>query len=455
MAKTLKTATATIESLNADGCGVAHLEQKTLFIQNALPGETVEFYYTKCRQKAKHGIATKIILPSPERVEPPCEHYATCGGCTLQHLAPQAQITLKETVVKQQLQHAGINVPSWLPPLTASSDHYRTRARLSVKYLAGTQRLLIGFHEPNGRFVNQTEHCLILNHWFSDLFPELRKLLLSLSNYNTIPQLELACGTESAAIIIRNLQPFTDDDYKKLAEFTVKTKIVIYEQPKGLDSVKLITATHNDLSYNLNDFSIRIAFQPYNFTQINAAINQQLVKQALNLLQLQPSDRVLDLFCGIGNFTLPIATKVSHVTGVEGDAAAIQQAKLNTELNCCQNGSFYVADLTKVSTTEPWWHSDYDKILLDPPRTGASEICHLLASFTVPKIVYVSCNPATLARDLAILTAGNYSVVAAGIADMYPHTRHVETIALIERVRKVAPEKPKTVIRHPIKVKGN
>lgn len=428
---------ATINNLSHDGRGIAHINDKITFIENALPQEEVNFVYHKQYAKFNTAKAVEILKPSPDRVIPKCKHYNICGGCVLQHLDPNTQVAFKSAVIKEQLKHiGGIAIPEFLAPITSSAFGYRNKARLSVKYVRQKQKVLVGFHEKsekNGSYVAEIDSCPILHPSVGEKIDQLSKLIVNLSIFQYIPQIEIGVGDKISALVLRNLQPFTDKDINIITGFAKEHDFQIYSQSGGIDSVKPITPHNlNDLSYKLPNQNLEIIFTPTDFTQINPKVNTQLVDRVLELLDLKPNDQILDLFCGIGNFTLPIARKCGRVFGIEGSKSAIMRAKYNAVHNNITNADFYVADLTQKMFELAWASKKYTKILLDPPRTGAQEICSRIKDFGAQKIVYVSCSGATFARDAKILGENGYTLKNITIADMYPHTSHVESVGLFE-----------------------
>jgi len=437
-----------IESLSHEGRGIAHINGKTTFVDGALPGEDVEIRYLKKHSKFDEAEAVKILKASKDRVEPRCPHFAICAGCSLQHLSQDAQIAFKEKVLLEQLEHfAGLkldNKEKILPPIKAEPWGYRRRARLSVRYLHKKDKLLVGFHEKNGRYVADLSSCAVLRPEVGDKLSALADLIRSLSIYAEIPQVEIACDDSGASLIFRCLKSANEEDQEKLRLFAKKHVYKIYLQNKGLDSVVLFCDPNDEkadtkkmLHYKIADYNIDMQFLPMDFVQVNAEINQKMLRQAIELLELKPEDKVLDLFCGVGNFTLPLAKHCQSVVGVEGEAGLVARAKANAVRNGITNVEFYQVDLaSEVSglTNTTWAGRHYNKILLDPPRVGASAILPLLSKLKAEKIVYVSCNPATLARDLKELTANGYELEKIGILDMFPHTSHVETMAVLRGV---------------------
>ena len=427
---------AEITALSHEGRGIAHIDGKTTFIDNALPGETVEFSYTGTRAKFNEGVASSILKASSERVTPGCEYFGYCGGCSMQHMSLAAQLEHKQSVLLEQLAHVGkVETDTVLEPLTGPDWGYRHKARLAVKHVIKKEKTMVGFREKGSPFVADISACEVLHPVVGKNLTLLQELIDSLSNYNQVPQIEVAVGDDATALVIRHLTPFTDDDLNKLNAFEQQYEFRLFLQPGGYDSVASLDPTgKQSLSYSIPDYELTLSFLPTDFTQINTDINRSMIQRALLLLELNGNDNVLDLFCGIGNFTLPMATLASNVTGVEGDAGLIERARANAEANGITNTEYHVADLAADDLTYPFMQNQYNKLLLDPPRTGATEIVSILNYKTIERIVYVSCNPATLARDAGILVnEKGYTLTAAGIMDMFPHTSHVESIALFKR----------------------
>ena len=422
-----------ITALTHDARGIATIDGKTVFIEGALPGETVEFIYTKKRGKFDEAKVTEIIHQSPERVEPRCQHFGVCGGCALQHLSSEGQIALKQKLLLDQLEHFGKVQPEIiLKPLIASAWAYRRKARLGVKYVVKKNAVLVGFREKNGRYLADLKRCEILHSSVGSLITPLQQLISKLAAYEHIAQIEVAIGDNATVLIFRNMVNLSIEDNQKLTDFAKQHNLIIYLQPNKPDSIHCIWPNDNPptLFYQLPDYQITLDFLPNDFTQVNADINQQMIKQALKLLEPNENDRILDLFCGLGNFTLPLAKAAAYVVGVEGDAGLVQRAQANANKNNMSNVAFYQADLTADISSLPWAQEGFNKILLDPPRTGALEIMPKLAQLNADKIIYVSCNPATLARDAGELTRLGYKLKTTGIMDMFPHTHHVEAMCL-------------------------
>lgn len=425
-----------IERLAHDGRGVGQIEGKTTFVSGALPGETIMAEYIKRHRSYDEAKVVTVKHASTDRILPKCAHFLTCGGCQLQHLTTDYQIQFKQTVLLEQLAHIGQVQPQQiLPPLTANAWGYRHKARLSVRYVKAKQKFLVGFREKfYPRFIADLKECPILFNHSGLGIEQLQHLLATLSIGIHIPQLELAAGDQQCALIIRHLQPIPKVDQQRLIEYAQQHQLIIYLQSSGIDSIiQLWPATQQPLQYRLSQQALQLTFAPGDFTQVNPYMNQLMVNRALELLDLRADDHVLDLFCGLGNFSLPIAQHCQRVTGIEGHPSMVERATANAQQNHITHVDFYCADLTQPLTHTPWWPGNYTKLLLDPPRSGALNIIQQLASHTFERIVYVSCNPATFARDLKELTQHqSYRLIATGVMDMFPHTAHVEAIALLE-----------------------
>jgi len=428
---------ASVESLTHDGRGVARVADKTVFIDGALPDEEVLFRYTGVRRNYDEGEVLEVLKASPHRVTPACEFFTSCGGCSLQHLEPAEQIRLKQSMLLDNLRRIGkVQADEILPPLIGPIWGYRQKARLGVRYVHKKERVLVGFREKHSGLLADMTHCRILNPLIGERLDALSQLIRQLSCYKHIAQIEVAVGDEAAALIFRHLVDLTEADKQRLVDFARQYDFQVYLQPKGPDSVTLLWPETASLSYRLPDFDITLAFLPNDFTQVNTAINQAMINLALELLEPQATDRVLELFCGLGNFSLPLARKVQQVSAVEGDVALIERARENAVRNDIHNIDFHVANLMEEVSGLPWIRKRrYDKVLLDPPRSGALEMLPHIARLKASRIVYVSCNPATLARDAGILVNEyGYRLVKAGVMDMFPHTTHVESIALFSKV---------------------
>lgn len=426
-----------ITGLSPEGRGIAHHDGRTVFVDGALPGERVGFRYTQRRRGVGEGRAEEILRAAPERIEPECSHFGVCGGCSLQHLPSTAQIEFKQQVLADQFERIGrVSPQRWLEPLTATHLGYRRRARLAVKHVPKKGGVLVGFREKYSHYVAQIERCPVLDPRVGERLTELAALVESLSVARQLPQIEVALGDTGGALVFRNLAPLTEDDRAKLAAFGERAGLTVFEQPGNESTVAPVGPTAAPLTYALADYDVELQFLPTDFTQVNAAINTQMVARAIELLDLSGTERVLDLFCGLGNFTLPIARRAGRVVGVEGEAGLVERARQNALRNGLDNCEFHVADLAQDVSGLPWLRRDYDRVLLDPPRSGALAMIAPVARLGAERIVYVSCGPATLARDAGLLVNEfGYTLTAAGVMDMFPHTAHVESIALFERKR--------------------
>ncbi|MCF6225206.1 MAG: 23S rRNA (uracil(1939)-C(5))-methyltransferase RlmD [Xanthomonadales bacterium] len=431
---------ADITDLSHDGRGVAHIDDKAVFIHGALPGEKVIFRYTECHRRFDMGVVEEVLEASPDRVEPRCPHFGVCGGCALQHLDPVRQIEFKQQTLMENLRRIGKVEPAEIwAPLTGPHWNYRRKARLSVRYVPKKDdRVLVGFREQYGRFVADCRECPILDQRFGDKLESLSELIRSLSIHARVPQLEVAAGDGSeqgASIIIRNLEDFTQDDLEKLREFATQSGLAVLLQAKGPTTIKVLEGSPEpDLYYELPEHQIKMRFSPSDFIQINAELNRKMINRAIELLQPDSSDLVLDLFCGLGNFSLALARHAGQVIGVEGDLELVNKARMNAELNQLPNANFFMADLNESPEQAAWLKPAYTKILLDPPRSGAEFILPHLAASSAKTILYISCHPASLARDAGVLVNEHgFSLDGAGVMDMFPHTAHVESIALFTR----------------------
>lgn len=431
-------ATVTIEKFSHDGRGIARIDGKTTFIQGALPDETVVFKYLRYKRDFDEGEVVSVLSPSPHRVAPPCAHYSVCGGCSLQHLDSSMQIQEKQNLFLDVLARMGHCQPETiLPPLSAASLHYRNKARLSVRFSSKNKIVFVGFREKNNpRYIANITRCAILNAEVDAQLQNLRDLIGTLDYPDAIPQIEVAAGDDDVALIIRNMKDLSANDESKLIEFAESSGFRLFLQPGGPDSVHLFypKTASEFLTYHLPSEEVSFLFHPTDFTQVNASLNRLMIPQAMSLLDLRPEDVVLDLFCGLGNFSLPMAKKCSRVIGVEGSENMVQRAYKNASHNHITNVEFFSANLDDPAGFEKLKHYSITKLLVDPPRAGALEIVKQIEHLNPQRIVYVSCNPATLARDAGILVnEKGYRLVSAGVMDMFPHTTHVESIALFEK----------------------
>ena len=380
-----------------------------------------------------------------DSVTPRCAVFGVCGGCGRQDIESGAQLREKQALLRGHLREtAGIEPESYktLPPMTGPVWNYRRKARLAVRMVRRKGRVLVGFREKRGSYVTLMDTCEVLAPGLAELIRPLRALLDGLAARETIPQIEVAAGEAleqpfrpEAALVLRHLRPLAAGDLDQLTAFAARWNLQMYLQPAGVDSVYRLYPRHGPerLYYHLSEFGLRLAFHPMDFLQVNAAINRRAVRLATELLELEPKDRVLDLFCGLGNFSLPLASRCAGVTGVEGNAQLVARAEENAEANGIGNARFFAADLHRWNTEAPWAAEPYTKILLDPPRSGALETIPLIAATSARKLVYVSCNPQTLARDARELARRGFYLKSAGVMDMFPHTLHIEAVALFER----------------------
>ena len=425
-----------ILDLSHDGRGVARREDgKAVFVAGALPGETVLAEPTARSRRFDEARTLEVLTASPERVPPRCPHFGTCGGCVLQHLAEDRQIVAKERVLLENLERIGKVVPGRvLEPLTADSWGYRRKGRFSVRRVNRKDKTLVGFREQDPRFVADLGQCHTVIPQIGMKIQALAALVDGLQAREQIPQIEFIAGDDAIALTVRHLAPLDEADRAALAAFGREHGFSMFLQPKGPDSVHPLDGQAPALSFRLPQWEVELAFEPLDFIQVNAGLNQKMIARALELLDAQAGERVLDLFCGLGNFTLPLARTVAEVVGVEGDAGLVARARANAQRIGLGNAQFFAADLTTDQRGTPWMRAGFDKLLLDPPRSGADEVLKQLPLQGIDRIVYVSCHPGSLARDAGFLVhERGYRLVAAGVMDMFPHTAHVESIALFER----------------------
>jgi 23S rRNA (uracil1939-C5)-methyltransferase len=426
---------ATIEDLSHDGRGVTHIDGKTVFVEGALKGEDVSFLYVEKKRSYDVGVAQEIHLAAAERVEPKCAVFGTCGGCALQHMEAGAQILAKQEVLLENFGRIGkVKPKEVLTPLIGPHWGYRRKARMGVRNVEKKGRVLIGFREKRAPYIVDMHRCEVLYPTVGEHLDELSDLIGSLDARDRIAQIEVAVDDTQTALVFRNLDELSDSDKGKLIAFAQTNDLHFFLQSGGPDSVEPLWPAQTQLCYELPEFEVRFNFTPTGFTQVNTDINRKMVPYAIDLLEVKEDERVLDLFCGIGNFTLPLARRAREVVGVEGLDILVQRARENAELNGIDNVEFHVADLAKEVEKLPWWSQGFDKVLLDPARDGAMEAIPHIAKLGVKRIVYVSCNPATLARDAGLLVNEHgYTLEKAGVMDMFPHTAHVESIALFTK----------------------
>jgi len=426
---------ADITNLTHDGRGVTHIAGKTVFIAGALVGERVRARYAGKHRHYDEATVEEVLSASPDRVAPRCKHFGVCGGCALQHLDPAAQIAAKQNVLLENFERIGkVQARDILPPLTDSPWGYRRRARLSAKFVEKKGRMLVGFRETNGRYVADIERCEVLHPAVGERIAAITALLESLDGKRDIPQIEVSAGDNLIALVLRHLQPLSDADSQALIAFGQANDLAIFLQPGGIDSVAPLWPAGAQLNFDLPAYEVTLDFRPLDFIQVNGGMNRRMIDHALALLDPQPSDRVLDLFCGLGNFTLPLARRAAQVAGVEGEAGLVQRARDNATKNGITNTTFHSADLAVDQRATAWAKADYELVLLDPPRSGADAVLDYLPRKSTRRVVYVSCHPASLARDAGILVDKHgFKLASAGVMDMFPHTAHVESIALFER----------------------
>lgn len=422
-----------ITDLTTDARGVGHdAGGKAVFVADTLPGETVRYFRTKRRVHFDEGRLDAVLSPSAARADPRCKHFGVCGGCVLQHLDASQQIAFKQEQLLAALQRIGdVSPASILKPISGSVWEYRRRARLGVKHVPKKGRTLVGFRERGNPFVAELSACEVLIPEVGRRIAALQALIDGLSIRSRLPQIEVAGGDEHVALVLRVLDPPTPQDKQHLRAFCAATGLWIYLQPGGIDSITPLLPETPVLTYGLPQFDVQLAFEPTDFVQIHAEVNKKMVAQAVDLLALQPDDTVLDLFSGLGNFSLPLARRARQVVAVEGEAGLAARTAANAKANDLHNIQACTANL--FDGTDAWLPARVDKVLLDPPRSGASEVLPLLAAKRPQRIVYCSCHPATLARDAgALVQQLGYRLVSAGVMDMFPHTAHVESMALFE-----------------------
>ena len=431
-----------ISSLDTKGLGLTVLEEKSLRVFDALPGEKVVARHLFGRKNRDRAETLEVLNPSADRVKARCPSFGNCGACSLQHLSMGAQLVRKQTALLKSLKETGSVEPAEVyPPLDASHWNYRRKARLSVRDVAAKGRVLIGFRERDGRFVADMDECHILHKVVADALPKLSDLLGELDCRSSIPQIEVACGDERCALIIRHLEALSDGDISRLRAFASESGLGIYLQAGGPDSVTLLAPSGFQLEYEFKPLDLRFLFDPLDFIQVNGELNLQMVTRALELLDPQPDDNILDLFCGLGNFTLPLAQRAGQVMGLEGAQEMVERARTNAALNGLNNVGFLKADLYQPGDAPPWPVADYTKILLDPPRSGALDLLPWIAASKVSRVLYISCNHETLARDAGVLVNQHgFNLLGAGVMNMFPHTHHSEAIALFERKAKEVAE---------------
>jgi 23S rRNA (uracil1939-C5)-methyltransferase len=428
----------TIVDLSHEGCGVARVEGKAIFVDDALPGEQVEIQRVRRLRSYDEARLLRVIEASPHRVTPRCEHYGMCGGCALQHMSDEQQILIKQKQLLEELARIGHVTPDEvLPPLRAGSWNYRRRARLGARWVFKKEKALVGFRERNSGFIAELKQCIVLRPPLDTLIQPLSDLISTLSVRAKLAQIEAAVADNTTALVFRILQDITDEDRAALLAFAQQHHVDIYLQPGGYETIVPLLPSAQPLFYRLPQFDVELQFAPSDFIQINGELNERMTALAVELLQLEPTHRVLDLFCGLGNFSLPIARHVGYVLGLEADGGLIDRARANAGRNGLSNAEFIVANLMDEKLDAPWTKEKFDRVLIDPPRAGAREILPVIASCGASRVVYVSCHPGSLARDAGILVNDyGFRLLQAGIMDMFPQTAHVESIAVFERKSK-------------------
>ena len=432
---------AVITDLSHDGRGVTRVDGKAVFVSGALLDEHVVLRLRKRHRHFDEAEVVELITRSPHRVEPRCRHFGECSGCSLQHLDADSQIVTKQRVLTENFERIGKVTPQvWLPPLTHQSWGYRRKGRLSVRNVVKKGRVLVGFREEeNPRFVADIQQCEVMHPALGPKIGLLADLLNGMDAASDIPQIEFAAGDDTMALVFRHMQPLGASDLAALTAFGQQHDLAIYLQPGGNSSVHPLWPENPRLAFRIPSGDtqiddVELEFQPLDFVQVNAGMNVRMMARTMELLDPQPTDRVLDLFCGLGNFTLPIARRVGEVVGVEGEHGLVERAAENAARNGIGNARFQVANLFEDQRSADWARQPWDKMLLDPPRAGADKVLEYLPHKQTRRIVYVSCHPASLARDAGILVNQHgFTLKSAGVMDMFPHTSHVESIALFER----------------------
>lgn len=426
-----------IESLDHEGRGITRRDGKTIFVEGALSRELVEYESFRRKPTFEIAAATRVIRESSQRVIPRCPHFGVCGGCSMQHLSLEGQVAAKQRVLEDNLWHIGrVRAAQIYSPVYGEPWGYRHRARLGVRYVPKKGGVLVGFHERRSSYIADMRSCAILPRHVSDLLLPLRELIGGLSIRDRLPQIEVSLGGAQVALVFRVLESPTPGDLDRFREFAERHRIVLMLQPKGPDTVtRLWPEDAPELSYHLPDFDVELFFSPTDFTQVNHRINAVLVRRALALLEVKVGERIADMFCGLGNFTLPIARSGASVLGLEGSAGLVRRAERNAAANgLSPSARFALANLFEMTEESLAALGHFDKMLIDPPREGALELVKALGEDSPSRIVYVSCNPATLARDAAVLVSlKGYRLSGAGVVNMFPQTSHVESMALFDR----------------------
>ncbi|MGY8814076.1 MAG: 23S rRNA (uracil(1939)-C(5))-methyltransferase RlmD [Gammaproteobacteria bacterium] len=427
---------AYIDSLSHDGRGIARINGKTVFIDGALPDEQVKIKYISVKSRFDEAVTTEVVTPSEKRVIPECKYFKICGGCSLQHMHSQYQVDHKQSVLIEQLNYIGKVKPLEIfSPILSKVWSYRHKAKFGVKKDFKNNKILVGFREKGKSTLVDIDDCKVLHPDIRNAISSLKTLISKLSIKSHISQIDVAIGDDSGAIVLRHSLYPDQDDISLLDQFSSDYQLNILLQSEIDQTLNTLSKKHNQpLSYNISEFGVKINFSPVDFTQINFEMNEKMISKVIELLVLSRSDKVLDLFCGLGNFTLPIALNVDSVTGIEGSSIHVQRAKENAELNNIYNTKFYNVNLYAEKMRHNFSEIQFNKILLNPPRKGAREIIGSINFHKIEKVVYVSCNPATLARDAQILVHDKgYTLVKTGVIDMFPQTEHFESVAVFEK----------------------
>lgn len=429
--------TGTIDSVTHDGRGIVAGDGKKVFVAGALAGEEVRYQRRKRRRNFDEAELLEVLAPSPERVVARCAAFGRCGGCSLQHVSTDQQREIKGQALKDNLERIGHVIPeNWLEPVVGTPWNYRRRARLAVKDVFAKGRVLVGFRERHAPFITDMHRCEVLAEPLDGWIDPLSELIGELTIRARIPQVEIAIGENAIALVFRVLDEPPEDDLAKLAAFGRERDADMWLQPGGLDSLRPVEdgQCSPELIYTLPEFEVEVAFQPLDFVQVNAGINRRMVGLAIELLAPEAGDRVLDLYCGIGNFSLPLARRSAEVLGIEGESSLVERARENARRNALENVDFAAADLSELNGSEPWLRRGWDRMLLDPARSGAASVVSNCRHIGASRIVYVSCHPGTLARDAgALVHEHGYRLESAGIIDMFPHTAHVESVAVFTK----------------------
>lgn len=457
----MKTAIVQIESLSHEGRGIARYQGddltqhgKKIFVRFALPNEKVEIKINKTNKRFDEAEMIQLLSdPAVERVQPICDYFGRCGGCALQHIDSQTQLTMKQNALLSHLTHFAdlndeLNHLEWLKPLSAQTQHYRRRARLGIRNIKnkqGENQLIMGFRALQSNYLIHIEHCPVLTLEINQHLKDLQHCLMQFKNLDAITHLEFSQATNTVALLIRHIDDLHQDDLEKLIQFCTARHWQLFLQGGKKQQAQCVYQAdgQDDLYYDLTDEQIKIYFQPDDFIQVNAEINQSMIKQACELLDLKQGETVLDLFCGLGNFSFALAKavgKTGQVFAVEGVAEMVERARLNAKRNHIENIQFFHEDLTQDFSQSVWAKQGVDAILLDPPRAGADFVMQSIVDLQAKRIVYISCDPATLARDIKTLHNQGYQLQKIGVMDMFPHTEHIESVALFQRIGSASPE---------------